>query len=346
MSSAHTSIELRSDNSAGVAPEILEAMVEANVGSAMAYGGDQLTARLTALVRDVFEHPEATVYPVGSGTAANALALSAMTPPWGAVLCHETAHIMQNEAGATSMFSAGAIMRGLGGEDFMVDADLLSEDLELFGWNDPHHSQPSVLSLTIPSDYGTVTPPKEVARLTDVARRWGLKTHVDGARFANAVAALGCAPADLTWRSGVDMLSFGAIKNGGASCDAIVCFDPELSEPLMYRLKRAGHVASKMRFQSAQLIRYLTDGLWLDLAGRSNAAMKVIAEGLGELGFDVINRPDVNIVFVRAAEDRIAAMEEAGLVFYRIAPGVFRFVTSFQTSIDDAHEVVRRLRTL
>lgn len=346
MADMQRTIELRSDNAAGVAAEIFEAIVEANRGSALAYGGDEWTARLTERVRAVFEHSEASVFPVGSGTAANSLALSAMTPPWGAVLCHETAHIVQNEGGATSMFSGGAVMRGLGGPDFKIDPAALEGELEQFGWGDPHHSQPSVLSLTVPSDFGTVSTPDEVAVLAEVASRWNLRCHIDGARFANAVAALGCSPADLTWRAGVDMLSFGAIKNGGASCDAIVCFDPDLSEALMYRTKRAGHVASKMRYQSAQLIRYLSDDLWLDLARASNAAMTRIARGLETFGYELVNRPDVNIVFVRADETRIRAMEEAGLVFYRIGPGLIRFVTSFETSMADADVVLERIEGL
>lgn len=321
-------------------------MLEANRGSALAYGGDEWTGRLTEIVREVFEHPDATVYPVGSGTAANALALSAMTPPWGAVLCHDTAHIIQNEGGATSMFSGGAVMRGIPGDGFKIDPAALEEDLELFGWGDPHHSQPAVLSLTVPSDFGTVSTPEQIAMLSEIAGRWSMRCHVDGARFANAVAATGATPAAMSWRAGVDVLSLGAIKNGGASCDAVVCFDPSLAEPLMYRVKRAGHVASKMRFQSAQLIRYLTDDLWLDLARTSNAAMSQLAAGLVGMGYELINRPDANMVFVRVEEERIKAMEDAGLVFYRIGPGLIRFVTSFQTTDDDVDEVLRRLQQM
>jgi threonine aldolase len=302
-------IELRSDNSAGAAPEILSALIDANRGSALAYGGDDVTARLTELVRKVFEHPTAEVFPVSTGTAANSLALSAMTPPWGAVLCHETAHIIVNEAGATSMFSGGAVMQGLTGPDFTVSPESLTAALESVGWGDPHHSQPSVLSLTIPSDFGTITPPEQVAELAAIARQRGLKVHIDGARIANAVAALGCAPADLTWRAGVDVFSLGAIKNGALSTDAIVSFDPVASEQLVYRTKRAGHVASKMRFQSAQLIAYLTDDLWLRLAGDANRTMARLAQGLAELGVELANRVDVNMVFVELPESVIDHLE-------------------------------------
>lgn len=336
-------IELRSDNSAGVAPEILTALIDASHGSALAYGGDEVTARLTELVRDVFEHPTAEVFPVSTGTAANSLALSAMTPPWGAVLCHDTAHIIANEGGATSMLSGGAVMQGLTGPDFTVSPASLTAALESVGWGDPHHSQPAVLSLTIPSDFGTITPPDLVGELASIAKQRGLKVHTDGARIANAVAALDCAPADLTWRAGVDAFSLGAIKNGGLSTDAVVSFDPAVSEQLVYRTKRAGHVASKMRFQSAQLIAYLTDDLWLRLAGNSNRSMAGLARGLAELDVELVNRVDVNMVFVRLPEPVIARLEQSGLLFYRIAPGLIRLVTSFQTTAEDVDLALLRI---
>jgi threonine aldolase len=336
-------IELRSDNSAGAAPEIMAGLIDANHGPALAYGADDVTARLTELVREVFEHPGAEVFPVSTGTAANALALSALTPPWGAVLCHETAHIISDEAGATSMFSGGAVMRGLTGPDFTVSSEALAAALESVAWGDPHHSQPAVLSLTIPSDYGTITPPERVAELAAIAKQRGLKVHVDGARIANAIAAIGCAPADLTWRAGVDVFSLGAIKNGALSTDAIVSLDQAVSEQLVYRTKRAGHVASKMRFQSAQLIAYLTDDLWLRLAGDANQTMAGLSRGLTGLGVELVNRVDVNMVFLRLPEPVIAHLEASGLLFYRIAPGLIRFVTSFQTTAHDVDLALARL---
>ena len=261
-------IEFRSDNAAGAAPEIMAAIAAANTGSALAYGADQWTADARDKVREVFEHPDAEVFPVISGTAANSLGLAALCPPWGAVLCHETAHILQSECGATSMFGGGATMRGLSGEQFRISAASLRHAFDTTRWGDPHHSQPSVISFTVPTDHGTIYTPQQVGDLADIARERGLRAHLDGARVANAIAALGCSPADLTWRAGIDALSLGATKNGALSTDAIVCFDPSVSEQLVYRVKRAGHVASKMRFQSVQLTRYLTDGLWLQL-GRS-----------------------------------------------------------------------------
>lgn len=336
-------IELRSDNCAGAAPELLAAIGAANDGSALAYGGDEWSARLQARVAEVFEHPEATVFPVLTGTAANSLALSALCPPWGAVLCHETAHIIRNECGATSMFGAGAVMRGLPGERFLLDAASLEQAFATTNWGDPHHSQPSALSMTNPTDYGTVYSVERVRVLAGLARGRGLRVHIDGARIANAIDALGCTPAELTWQSGVDVISLGATKNGALSTDAIVCFDPALAEQLTYRVKRAGQVASKMRFQSAQLDAYLAGGLWLRLAATANASMARLAAGLDRLGIGFVARPEANIAFV-LVDDRVAdRLEAAGLLFYRIAPGVIRFVTSFQTTTDHVDEALARI---
>lgn len=338
-----TPIELRSDNAAGVAPEILAAVAAANSGSALAYGADEWTGRLQDRAREVFEHPDATVFPVVSGTAANALGLAALCPPWGSVLCHQTAHILNSECGATSMFGGGAVMRGLPGEGHLVSVEALAHAFATTRWGDNHHSQPAVLSLTSPTDYGTLYPPAHIAALSGLARTRGLRVHLDGARIANAVAALGGTPAELTWRAGVDVLSLGATKNGALSTDAIVSFDPAASEQLTYRLKRAGHVASKMRFQSVQLDAYLADGLWLRLAGRANAAMARLAEGLGRLGFDLVDPAAANMAFVRLDDAVQARVADAGVAFYGMGTGLARFVTSFQTTDHEVDEALRRI---
>jgi threonine aldolase len=329
-------IELRSDNAAGVAPEILAAVAAANTGSALAYGGDELTAALHEVVRDVFEHPTARVFPVTSGTAANSLAISAATPPWGAVLCHPTAHIITAEGGATSMFGAGVVMRGVDGDHALVDPAQLRAALESVRWGDPHESQPSVLSLTMPSDLGTVYRPEQLTALTDVARERGLRVHLDGARLANAVAALGCAPADVTWRAGVDAVSLGATKNGALSAEAIVVFDDAIADQLVYRTKRSGHVTSKLRFQSAQVAAYLTDGLWLRLADHANAMMADLVSALAGLdGVRLAERVDVNMAFVELPVAAIDELESAGVLFYRYGAGQVRLVTSWQTTPEE-----------
>ena len=339
-------IELRSDNTAGVAPEILAAVEAANTGTALAYGGDDLTAHLQDVVRSVFEHPGARVFPVTSGTAANSLALSASTPPWGAVLCHPSAHIIPAEGGATSLFGGGAVMQGVEGDHGLIDPDRLRAALESVRWGDPHESQPRVLSLTLPSDHGTVYRPHEIAALSGIARERGMRVHVDGARIANAVAALGCAPADVTWRAGVDVLSLGATKNGALSAEAIVVFDDRIAEELVYRTKRSGHVTSKMRFQSAQVTAYLTDGLWLRLATHANERMGELVAALEPLaghGLSFQEPVQVNMAFAELPAAAIDALA-TDILFYRMSETSVRLVTSWQTTAEDIAAAGDRFR--
>jgi threonine aldolase len=330
-----TTIELRSDNTAAVVPEILAAVVAANHGTALAYGGDELTERLESVVRDVFEHPTALVFPVTSGTAANALSLSALCPPWGSVVCHESAHILNSECASTSLLGGGAAIRGIAGEGFRMTPESLQDALDGVRWGDPHHSQPKVLSFTQPTDMGTIYSLDDIASVVAVAKTRSLYVHIDGARLANALVALDCSAADLTWRSGVDVLSLGATKNGALSAEAIVAFDDRAAEELVYRTKRAGHVTSKMRFQSAQLIAYLSDGTWLRTAANANARMADLAAGLSKLGVECANRPDVNMLFAIVDDNIADQLEAAGLLFYRMGRGTIRLVTSWQTTEED-----------
>lgn len=335
-------VELRSDNAASVSPAILEAMAAVNSGSALAYGGDEVTAALENRVREVFEHPTARVFPVLSGTAANALSLSALTPPWGSVLCHETAHILSSEGGATSHLSGGAVMTGLAGEGYKMAPEALQAHLDGVRWGDPHHSQPAVLSLTSPSDYGTVYSVAQICELTGIAKTRDLRVHLDGARFANAVVATGATPADLTWRAGVDVLSLGATKNGALSAEAIVCFTDAPADELVYRTKRSGHVTSKMRYQSAQLLAYLTDDLWLHNARNANERMAELATGLRTAGVRITNSVDANLAWVDLPEETADRLEAAGVLFYRLG-GQVRFVTSWQTTAEEISTVLELL---
>jgi threonine aldolase len=308
----------------------------------LAYGADDWTTRLQVVVGAVFERPDVTVFPVVSGTAANSLSLAALCPPWGAVLCHETAHIVRSECGATSMFSGGAVMRGLPSPNSLLDGEALREAFAATRWGDPHPSQPAVLSLSSPTDFGAVYPVARVAELAAIAKERGLRVHLDGARIANAIASLGCTPAELTWRAGVDVVSLGATKNGALSTDAIVGFDAALAEQLVYRIKRAGHVASKMRFQSAQLEAYLADDLWLRLAAHANAAMTRLAAGLTRLGVELELPPGANMAFARTDPSVLDRLHADGVLFYRMAADTVRLVTSFQTTDADVDEVLVR----
>lgn len=336
-------IELRSDNAAGAAPQILNALAAANTGSAPAYGGDAWTEELREVVAEAFGAPDVAVFPVSSGTAANSLALSAMCPPWGSVLCHETAHIIRNEGGATSMFGAGAVMQGLTGDRYKLTPKTVKAALDAALWGDPHCSQPSVVSFTCPTDYGTVYTPAEVTAVVAAARDRGLKAHLDGARLANAIASLHCSPAALTREAGIDVFSLGAIKGGAISTDAIVSFDPEVSDQLLYRVKRAGQVSSKMRFQSAQLIAYLSDGLWVKMARTANAATAELARGLRERNVSLLAEPQANLIFAKLGDKVAAALADLGVHFYEMGGGVGRFVTSWQTTPHDIAEVLTRL---
>jgi threonine aldolase len=336
-------IELRSDNSAGVAPEIMAAVGAADVGASLAYGADPWTARLHTRAAEVFEHADLAVYPVVTGTAGNAIGLSAMCPPWGAVLCHETAHIYASEAGATSLFS-GAVMRPLPGDrEGRLTPATVEAALATVCWGETWHSQPAVVSLTQLTDLGTLYSPEQVRAIADVAHARGLRVHMDGARLANTIAALGCTPAELTWRAGVDVVTLGATKNGALSTEAIVCFDPSLCEPLSYRLRRAGHVASKMRYQSAQLDAYLTDGLWLRLAEAANLGMARFVGGLIRLGIQPIHHPRANMVFVRAEPSVIDGWVDAGIDLFRTGQNQVRFVTNFRTTPEEIDDALARM---
>lgn len=323
-------MNFRSDNVAGVAPEILAAIAAANEGSAASYGADALTERVTRRFAELFEH-EVAVFPVATGTAANALALAAVTPPWGLVYCHKLAHVQTDECGAPEFFTGGAKLLPLAGPDAKLTPDAVLAEMVERGT--VHHAQPAALSISQATEAGTVYRPQEIGALGAVARSHGLALHMDGARFANAVASLGASPADLTWRAGVDVLSFGATKNGALAAEAVIFFDPKKAADLGYRRKRGGHLLSKMRFLSAQLDAYLDDGLWLRLAEHANRMAARLAAGLATVpGARLVHPTEANEVFVALPEPVIDALAAAGFGFYRWdGAGCLRLVTAFDT---------------
>lgn len=324
-------LNLRSDNVTGVAPEILDAILRANHGTAASYGADELTTGLGDRFSEVFGK-SCAVQPLGTGTATNALALSLLTPPWGAILCSAVSHVHDSECGAAELFTGGAKVTPLPETHGKLLPETLEERLERAGWGRTSEVQPAVLSIAQATERGTVYRPDEIAALTAIARRHGLKVHLDGARFANAVAALGCAPADLTWRAGVDVLSFGGTKNGCLAAEAIVMFDESLAEPLRFRARKTGHVFSKMRFVSAQLEAYVEDGLWLRLAAHANAMADRLARGLAPIdGAELLHPVEINEIFMtlpKAAQD---ALRRDGFGFYDRGKGEVRLVTAFDT---------------
>jgi threonine aldolase len=337
-------IDFRSDNTGRVAPELLAALAEANRGTALGYGGDEWTALLQRRFSELFEHP-VTVYPVATGTAANALALSALTPPYGAVYCTEQAHVITAEANAAAFFSGGAKLTPVASHDGKLVAEALAETLAVAGAGNPHRSQPAVVTMTQANELGVVYSLAEIRAVAEVARAHKLRVHMDGARFANALARLGCSPAELTWRSGVDVLSFGATKNGGLLCDAIVVFTPEAAVGLGNRLQRSGLVWSKMRFAAAQLLAYVEDGLWLRMATAANSVAARVAAGLTTVpGIAPLAPIEANEIFLQLPGTVMDGLESDGLRFYRQPGSRARFVCRFDATAEEADALLSSLR--
>jgi len=334
-----------SDNGAGVAPEILEAIAASSRVNAPAYGADDYSARATAMLSEVFE-TKVEAFLVATGTGANALALSALIRPWEAVFCHEEAHIHDDECGAPEFFAGGAKLVGVAGEGGKLTPDAFRETLTRFPRGLVKSAQPGALSLSQATEAGTIYGRDEILELCAIARAAGVRTHMDGARFANALLSSGVSPADLTWRAGIDALSFGATKNGALACEAVVFFDESLAANFPYLRKRGGHTLSKGRFLGAQMEAYLTDGLWLRLAERANAAATRLSERLcAAPGVRIAWPTQVNEVFLVVPDATLAAWREAGAKFYewstrslaaerapREGETLIRLVTSFETA--------------
>ena len=337
-------IDYRSDNTGQAAPEILEALIRANHDTALGYGADEWTAVLQRRFSELFE-TAVRVFPVATGTAANALSLAAASPSWGIVYCSEAAHINTSEANAAGFFGGGLKLAPVAGEYGRISAERLADTLAAVAPGQLHRGQPAAVNLTQASDLGTVYSLAEIRAVAEVAKARGLRLHMDGARFANALAQLGCSPAEASWRCGIDIMSFGATKNGGALCDAIVVFAPELVDGLAVQLRRAGQVWSKMRFASAQLLAYVENGLWLQMARASNAIAARIAAGIAETrGARLLAPIEVNEIFLELPAAVMDALEADGFAFYRRNKTVARFVCRFDTTEAEADALLAALR--
>jgi threonine aldolase len=336
-------IDFRSDNTGRAAPEILEALIQANRETALGYGGDDWTAALQRRFSELFE-TTVRVFPVATGTAANALALASLGPSWGIVYCSEIAHINTAEANATGFFGGGLKLATIAGDHGRINAARLAEALAGIAPGQTHRGQPSAVSLTQATDLGAVYTVDQIRAVAEVAKARGLKLHMDGSRFANALARLGCSPSEATWRSGIDIMSFGATKNGGALCDAIVVFAPDLADGLAVQLRRAGQVWSKMRFASAQLIAYVENGRWLDMARASNAIAARIAAGLRDTPAARLLAPvEANEIFLELPSVTMDRLEADGFQFYRRSQSLARFVCRFDTTTAEADALVAAL---
>jgi threonine aldolase len=335
-----------SDNCYGAAPEILAALARVNEGAQASYGDDAVSARLTRRFAEVFER-EVAVFPVITGSAANALALSSLVPAHGAIIAHAASHISTDECAAVEWFTHGAKLVTLDGADGKLAPDAIEAALARFEKGSVHHAQPAAVSITQASELGTVYSADEIAAIARTAHAQGLKLHMDGARFANALAHLGCGAAEITWRAGVDVLSFGATKNGAVAAEAVVFFDPGASGDFVWRRKKAGHLISKQRFVSAQLEAYLSEGLWLRNAARANTLAKRLAQGLGvETEFPV----EANEVFARLPDATVARLRAGGAQFYDWEPPrdgrtLVRLVTSFATREADVDKLIALARS-
>ena len=330
-----------SDNAAAACPEVLEALSAANRLDT-AYDGDQWSERLDGAFSELFGKQVRALW-VTTGTAANCLGLAAISPPHGAILCHEMAHIEVDEAGAPGFFTHGAKLTLLPGYGAKVTSDIV-EDACARVRDDVHQVQPSALSITNATEYGLTYRPDEVAALGDLARRRGLGFHLDGARFANAIAFTGASPADTTWRAGVDVMSFGFVKNGGMNAEALIFFDPAKAEVVPRLRKRAGHLLSKGRYLAAQILAMLENDLWLTNARAANSAAAALADaaGTGRLIYPV----EANEVFVKMTAGEADSLRAQGYDFYDWGPGEVRFVTSWDQELDAVGKLAAAIRAL
>jgi threonine aldolase len=329
-----------SDNAAAAHPKVVEAIVASNRVDT-AYDGDALSERLDGAFSQWFER-EVRAFWVTTGTAANCLALAALCPPYRGIVCHKDAHIEVDEAGAPGFFTGGAKLMLLDGPGAKLSSEAIDAAADAIR-DDVHQVQPAALSITNATEYGLVYRASEVGALGELARRRGLAFHMDGARFANAVVTTSETPADLTWRAGVDALSFGFIKNGGLNAEALILFSTELAEEVAVRRKRAGHLSSKGRMLAAQILALLEDDVWLDNARASNAAAQALADAAPER---LIYPVEANEIFLRATDEEASSLRAKGFDFYEWGAGQIRFVTSWNHSAEAVRPLADAIRDL
>ncbi len=309
-----------SDNTGPVHPKVMAALAAANEGYAMPYGADAIMDEVRSRIRDLFEAPEAAVYLVATGTAANVLALASLCKPWETIFCTRHAHIHEDECNAPEFYTGGAKLTLVDGGDAKMTPESLRQAIEGEETRGVHGPQRGPVSLTNVTELGTVYSVAEVAALTAVARDYGLKTHLDGARFANALAATGASAAEMTWRAGIDAVSFGGTKNGLMGVEAVVLFDPEPAWEVELRRKRGAHLFSKHRYLSAQMLAYLENDLWLEMASAANAANARLVEGLDATGVvDFAHPPEANITFAAWPRAGHRRLKQAGAEYHIMA---------------------------
>ena len=334
--------QFASDNTAGICPEAWSALEAANVGFAPSYGDDRWTARASDLIRALFECPQAQVFFLFNGTAANSLSLAALCRSYHAVICHEQVHINTDECGAPEFFSQGAKLLSVAGPGAKLTPSAVLRALDRR--DDVHSSKPRAISISQTTEWGSVYQPAEVAALGALAREHGLALHMDGARFANALAAVGTHAAALTWRAGVDVLSLGGTKCGLNTTEAVVFFQPQLAGEFDYRAKQGAQLASKMRFQTSQWVGALESGAWQRHAAHANASAARLAASLHrELGLNPLRPVEANAVFIELDPAVADAMAMMGWLFHRMGEAGYRLMCSWATRPEDLEAFVRDL---
>ncbi|NNC46847.1 MAG: low specificity L-threonine aldolase [Sphingomonas sp.] len=329
-----------SDNAAPACPAVMDALVEAN-RLTTAYDGDEWSARMDSAFSELFE-TDVRAFWVTTGTAANCLALAALCPPHGSILTHRYAHIEQDEAGAPGFYTHGAKLTLLDGEGAKITPDAVDAAIGLIR-KDVHQVQPHALSITNATEYGLTYSRGEMRALGDAAKKHGLRFHVDGARFANAVVSGEASPAELTWKTGVDALSFGFIKNGGMNAEALILFDTELADVISVMKKRAGHLLSKGRYSAAQILAMLENNVWIDNARAANQAAATLAEACGDR---LVYPVEANELFVKMTAEEAASIRSRGFDFYDWAPGEVRLVTSWDQDMDAVRKLAESIAAL
>ena len=305
-----------SDNTGPAHPAIMQAVVDANQNYVPSYGADPLMAEVTEKIRTIFEAPKAAVYLVATGTAANALILGTLANPWDSIYCHRVAHIEEDECGAPEFYSGGAKMTLIDGNDGKMSPDALAKSIAFSSGKDVHRCQAGPVSLSNVTELGTVYTLDEIRALTEIAKANDLPVHLDGARFANAMVTLGCSAAEMTWKSGIDAVSFGGTKNGCLGVEAVIFFDPAKAWEFELRRKRGAHLFSKHRFLSAQMNAYLTDDLWLDLARASNETGRYLSEGMRKFNsVEISHSVDANMIFARMPRETHRRAQEGGAIY-------------------------------
>jgi len=337
--------QFASDNYAGICPEAWEAMAAANSGYAASYGDDAWTGRACELLRETFD-TDCEVFFVFTGTAANSLALASLCHSYHSIICHETSHVETDECGASEFFSNGTKVLLVSGPDGKVDLDAVEHTVRKR--SDIHYPKPRALSITQATELGTLYSPDELRAVGDRSRNLSLKVHMDGSRFANAVAALGATPAELTWKAGVDVLCMGGAKNGMAIGEAVIFFNRDLACEFDYRCKQAGQLASKMRFLAAPWVGLLESGAWLRNAAHANRCARMLAEQAVRVpGVRLMFPSEANAVFLEIPPRVIDGLRERGWRFYTfIGSGGARFMCSWETTRDDVDALVADMREL